>query len=104
MSRLVVVGLVVVSLAGCTATAGRDRLALATPEGYAPTVPVTVSYAPAQDLPGLCILPPERLVGCSILYHGESCRIIIAEGLSARLTRQVLEHERAHCGGWAHDD
>ncbi len=89
-------------VSGCGATGG--RLEYAAPAGYKPTVPVTVAYVPARTLAGVCELTPERLVGCSKLWPGDRCDIIIAEGLGAQLTKEVLEHEMAHCGSWTHED
>lgn len=90
----------IVALAGC-ASAGLEYEA---PTGYAPEVPVTVAYVPVDDLPGACGLTPERLVGCSRLWPGVKCEILIADGLDARLTSEVLAHEQAHCGSWTHED
>ena len=87
-------------LAGCGTTSKLEHPA---PRGYRPDVPVTVAYAPARSLPKICTLPPDRLVGCSLLWPGERCEIYVAEGLDPRLTREVLRHETAHCGGWTHE-
>ncbi len=69
--------------------------------GYTPTVPVTVAYIPRADLSGVCRLTPDRLVGCSLLYH-DRCEIYVADDLRGRLRREVVAHEEAHCGGWQH--
>jgi hypothetical protein len=93
-------------VSGC-ATGGRvstPALEHVAPAGYRPAVPVTVAYAPARELPDVCELEPDRLVGCSKLWPGDRCEIIIAEGLGAQLTKEVLEHEKAHCAGWSHED
>lgn len=93
-----------VVLGGC-ATASGSHLDYAAPaRGYEPWVPVAVSYVPPDQLGDTCGLDPTRLVGCSKLWPGERCEIYVAEGLGAQLTREVLAHERAHCGGWRHDE
>ena len=93
--------LVGVALAGCNGA----QLEYEAPAKVGPVaIPMSVSYHPSGDLPRACGLSPERLVGCSKLWPGERCEILIAEGLGARLTRDVLAHEKAHCGGWTHED
>lgn len=99
MSR---VSLLCLAVAGCTTVSG--ELEHSPPDVWAVTVPVTVDYVRREDLPGLCELSPERLVGCSKLWPGERCEIYIARGLTPGLRRDVLAHERAHCAGWYHED
>lgn len=104
----VMVALLPLTLVGCGATAnsraGRGLEYEAPKSGYEPWVPVTVTYVPARMLPETCDVPPDRLVGCSKLWPGERCEIMVAEGLGVDLTKRVLAHERAHCGGWRHDE
>lgn len=98
------VALMCLAVAGCTTVNG--ELEHPPPEVWmgAVTVPVTVDYVRREDLPGLCDLSPERLVGCSKLWPGEHCEIYVSRGLSPGLRRDVLKHERAHCAGWVHAD
>ena len=98
------VSLLCLAVAGCTTVSG--ELEHPPPDAWAgrATVPVRVDYVRREDLPGLCQLSPDRLVGCSILWPGERCVIYVARGLTPALRRDVLAHERAHCAGWVHED
>ena len=69
-----------------------------------PTVPVTVHFAAVEDLPDLCGLTPERLVGCAKLWPGVKCEIWIGGELSPGVKEEVIAHEQAHCAGWSHED
>ncbi len=69
-----------------------------------PIPPIKVQYLPRAMLPEACNLTPERLVGCSLLYRGEKCVIIIGIEESPELQQEVLKHETAHCQGWHHED
>lgn len=93
---------IILALAGCTTTGA--RLEHPAPRGHAPTVPVTVSEISRASLPNTCQLEPGHLVGCSLLWPGQRCEIYLADDLRGALRREVLAHERAHCGGWAHGD
>ncbi len=69
-----------------------------------PILPVTIQYMPQAMLPGACHLTPERLVGCSLLYRGSRCVIIVGSDEPKDLQEAVIAHERAHCKGWHHAD
>lgn len=97
------ISLFCLALAGCTTVNG--ELEHPPPEAWVGrgAVLVTVDYVRREDLPGICGLTPDRLVGCSILYRG-ACQIYVARGLAPALRRDVLAHEEAHCNGWVHED
>lgn len=96
------ISLFCMALAGCGHVSG--ELEHAAPIGYEPRVPVSVTRVARERLPAACDLEPGRLVGCSKLWPGERCEIYVARGLTPRLERDVLAHERAHCGGWVHGE
>lgn len=65
--------------------------------------PMTVRRAPAARLPALCGLEPGGLVGCAIV-RANSCDVIVASHLPRALLLEVLNHERAHCMGYHHQE
>ncbi len=69
-----------------------------------PVPPIKIQYLPKAMLPEACHLTPERLVGCSLLYHGVKCVIIVGIDESPEMQKEVIQHERAHCSGWTHPD
>jgi len=73
------------------------------PPGLRPSVPVSVRYVTAGELPGMCGLDPDRLLGCSRLWPALRCDVWIRDDLPATQRAAVLAHELAHCAGWNHE-
>ncbi len=68
------------------------------------TIPWEIVVVPPDELGAACGLDPERLVGCSLLWPGERCKIILPAGLDVPQEAEIIQHELAHCGGWTHKD
>lgn len=59
----------------------------------------------AEETRALCSVAvgAEEHDGCSLIFPGVLCKVIINKELPWRMYAAVLHHETAHCHGWPAD-